>query len=108
MASGAFYSMPRLIGSQPRRLVMGPTNYRVVAKAREADVVIATAETFHDPPDLHATATWCSRRTSCTRSGARGVARMPKPEWMETGIPFIEREQEKERFQSNYAGTALP
>jgi hypothetical protein len=26
----------------------------------------------------------------------------PAPEWMEKGIPYIEREQEKEKFNSVY------
>lgn len=30
----------------------------------------------------------------------------PKPEWMDRGVPFIEREQEKERFQRSLETTA--
>jgi len=30
----------------------------------------------------------------------------PAPEWMEKGIPYIERDQEKEKFNSIYAGSS--
>lgn len=50
-----FYSLANLNGASPVKLVMGPRNYRTVAKAREADVVLVTATTFADEPNLHVT-----------------------------------------------------
>lgn len=49
-----FYSLASLT-AQPKRLMMGAKNYRTVAKAKDADVVILTATTFRDQPDLHVT-----------------------------------------------------
>jgi dipeptidyl aminopeptidase/acylaminoacyl peptidase len=37
------------------RLIWGPRSYRATQKARNADVVLMTATTFMDPPDLHIT-----------------------------------------------------
>jgi dipeptidyl aminopeptidase/acylaminoacyl peptidase len=39
----------------PRKLLMGPANYRPLLKAHDADVVVVTAQTFHDEPDLRIT-----------------------------------------------------
>ncbi len=39
----------------PEKLVMSPRNFRPLSKAREADVVLLTASTFHEFPDLHVT-----------------------------------------------------
>ena len=33
---------------QPQKLLMGPKNYRALGKAKDADVVMVTATTFHD------------------------------------------------------------
>ncbi|MGH9674417.1 MAG: prolyl oligopeptidase family serine peptidase [Bryobacteraceae bacterium] len=41
--------------SPPEKLLMGPRAYRVAGKAADADVVLLTATTFADPPDLHVT-----------------------------------------------------
>lgn len=49
-----FYSMARF-GAPPERLLMGPKNYRVLGKAKDADVIMVTATTFHDEPDIHIT-----------------------------------------------------
>ena len=48
-----FYSMAN--NGQPQRLVMGPKNYRALGKARDADVMMVTATTFHDQPDIYLT-----------------------------------------------------
>jgi len=39
----------------PQRLLFGPKSYRTVGKAKDADVVLVTATTFYDQPDLHLT-----------------------------------------------------
>lgn len=49
-----FYSMASF-SEPPRKLLMGPKNYRVLGKAKDADVVMVTATTFHDEPDIHLT-----------------------------------------------------
>ena len=36
----------------PQKLIMGARNYRATQKAREADVLLVTASTFYDYPDL--------------------------------------------------------
>ncbi len=50
-----FYSLANLNGAQPQKLLMGPKNYRALGKAKDADVVMVTATTFHDQPDIHVT-----------------------------------------------------
>ncbi|HWZ32259.1 MAG TPA: prolyl oligopeptidase family serine peptidase [Bryobacteraceae bacterium] len=49
------YSLANLMGALPQRLIMGPKNYRVLGKAKDADVVMVTATTFHDQPDIQIT-----------------------------------------------------
>lgn len=49
-----FYSLASF-GEAPRKLLMGPKNYRIVGKAKDAGVMLVTATTFHDQPDLHVT-----------------------------------------------------
>lgn len=39
----------------PQKLLMGPRNHRAIAKAEDADVILYTATTFADPPDLRLT-----------------------------------------------------
>jgi dipeptidyl aminopeptidase/acylaminoacyl peptidase len=39
----------------PRKLMMGPRNYRALSKAKDADVILLTASTFRDFPDLQTT-----------------------------------------------------
>jgi dipeptidyl aminopeptidase/acylaminoacyl peptidase len=50
-----FYSLPSMDRGQPQRLLWGAKNYRTLGKAKDADVVLLTATTFHDQPDLHIT-----------------------------------------------------
>ncbi len=50
-----FYSLAGMNGGQPQRLIMGPKNYRALGKAKDADVVMVTATTFHDQPDIYVT-----------------------------------------------------
>jgi hypothetical protein len=50
-----FYTLAGLDRGQPQRLLLGPKSYRTVGKAKDADVVLVTATTFHDQPDLHVT-----------------------------------------------------
>ena len=50
-----FYSLPSMDRGQPHRLLWGAKNYRTLGKAKDADVVLLTATTFHDQPDLHVT-----------------------------------------------------
>lgn len=50
-----FYSLASLNATQPQKLLMGPKNYRVLGKAKDADVVMLTATTFHDQPDIQIT-----------------------------------------------------
>jgi dipeptidyl aminopeptidase/acylaminoacyl peptidase len=50
-----FYSLASLEHGTPQKLLMGPKNYRTLGKAKDADVVMLTATTFHDQPDLHVT-----------------------------------------------------
>jgi dipeptidyl aminopeptidase/acylaminoacyl peptidase len=47
-----FYSLANLEHGQPAKLIMGAKNYRVLGKAKDADVVMLTATTFHDQPDI--------------------------------------------------------
>lgn len=49
-----FYSMSSFRAA-PERLLMGPRNYRILGKAKDADVIMVTATTFHDEPDIHIT-----------------------------------------------------
>ena len=50
-----FYSLANWNGGQPQRLLMGPKNYHVLGKAKDADVVMVTATTFRDQPDIQIT-----------------------------------------------------
>ncbi len=50
-----FYSLAKFESGQPQRLLMGPKNYRTLGKAKDADVIMVTATTFHDQPDIHVT-----------------------------------------------------
>jgi dipeptidyl aminopeptidase/acylaminoacyl peptidase len=47
-----FYSSTNFTAGPPHKLIMGPKNYRVLGKAKDADVVMVTATTFHDQPDI--------------------------------------------------------
>jgi dipeptidyl aminopeptidase/acylaminoacyl peptidase len=49
-----FYSLANL-NAQPRKLIMGAKNYRTLGKAKDADVIMLTATTFHDQPDIQVT-----------------------------------------------------
>ena len=49
-----FYSLPGF-DAPPRKLLMGAKNYRTLGKAEDADVIMVTATTFHDQPDIHIT-----------------------------------------------------
>jgi dipeptidyl aminopeptidase/acylaminoacyl peptidase len=49
-----FYSMASFTAT-PQKLLMGPKQYRALGKAKDADVVMVTAATFHDEPDIHIT-----------------------------------------------------
>jgi len=51
-----FFKLTSLDGrAEPTKLLMGSKNYRMLAKARAADVILVTATTFNDPPELHVT-----------------------------------------------------
>jgi dipeptidyl aminopeptidase/acylaminoacyl peptidase len=50
-----FYSDSLTGSAEPKRLLWGPKAYRFATRAREADVLIVTAEKFDEFPDLHAT-----------------------------------------------------
>jgi dipeptidyl aminopeptidase/acylaminoacyl peptidase len=50
-----FYTLPSLEKGTPQKLMMGPKNYRTVGKAKDADVIMVTATTFHDQPDINLT-----------------------------------------------------
>src|SRR5580704_15895542 len=50
-----FYSLSSLENGTPQKLLMGPKNYRPLGKAKDADVVMVTATTFHDQPDIQIT-----------------------------------------------------
>lgn len=50
-----FYSLANLDRAQPVKLLMGAKNYRVLGKAKDANVVMLTATTFHDQPDIFIT-----------------------------------------------------
>ena len=41
--------------ANPEKLVFGPRAYRIAGKAKNADVVLMTASTFHDEPNLQVT-----------------------------------------------------
>jgi dipeptidyl aminopeptidase/acylaminoacyl peptidase len=47
-----FYRMNSL-DAVPQKLIMGHKNYRVLGKAKESDVLMVTATTFHDEPDIY-------------------------------------------------------
>ncbi|HTS24266.1 MAG TPA: prolyl oligopeptidase family serine peptidase [Bryobacteraceae bacterium] len=49
-----FYSLASF-GATPQKLIMGAKNYRTLGKAKDADVIMVTATTFHDEPDIHIT-----------------------------------------------------
>ena len=50
-----FYSLPSIATGTPQKLLMGPKNYRTLGKAKDADVVMVTATTFKDQPDIQIT-----------------------------------------------------
>jgi dipeptidyl aminopeptidase/acylaminoacyl peptidase len=50
-----FYSLAHFESGQPERLRMGPKNYRTLGKAKDADVIMLTATSFHDQPDIQIT-----------------------------------------------------
>jgi len=50
-----FYSLSNIENGTPQKLLMGPKNYRPLGKAKDADVVMVTATTFHDQPDIQIT-----------------------------------------------------
>jgi dipeptidyl aminopeptidase/acylaminoacyl peptidase len=50
-----FYSLASIARGEPQKLLMGPRNYRTLGKAKDADVVMLTATTFHDQPDIQIT-----------------------------------------------------
>ncbi len=50
-----FYSLASLSGGEPQKLLMGPRNYHAIGKAKDADIVMVTATTFHDQPDISIT-----------------------------------------------------
>ncbi len=50
-----FYALASVSSGQPQKLMMGSKNYRVLGKAKDADVLMVTATTFHDQPDIHVT-----------------------------------------------------
>jgi dipeptidyl aminopeptidase/acylaminoacyl peptidase len=47
-----FYSLKNFDRGQPLKLIFGPKNYRALGKAKDVDVLMLTATTFHDQPDL--------------------------------------------------------
>jgi dipeptidyl aminopeptidase/acylaminoacyl peptidase len=47
-----FYSSANFTAGAPHKLIMGAKNYRVLGKAKDADVIMVTATTFHDQPDV--------------------------------------------------------
>ncbi len=49
------YYRVRLGGASPERLLMGPRSYGPPIKAKNADVLVLTASTFSDFPDLYVT-----------------------------------------------------
>ena len=52
-----FYSLASLEKGTPQKLIMGPKNYRTLGRAKDADVVMLTATTFKDQPDIFITDT---------------------------------------------------
>lgn len=50
-----FYSLASIETGAPHKLLMGPRNYRTLGKAKNADVVMLTATTFKDQPDIFIT-----------------------------------------------------
>ncbi len=51
-----FYSLARAEkGLTEKKLIMGPKSYRALSKAKDANVILITATTFHDQPDLYIT-----------------------------------------------------
>ncbi len=52
-----FYSLANLESGTPEKLMMGPKNYRALGKAKDSDVVMMTATTFREQPDIQITDT---------------------------------------------------
>jgi dipeptidyl aminopeptidase/acylaminoacyl peptidase len=52
-----FYSLSNMLAGSPQLLMMGAKNYRTLGKAKDADVVMVTATTFTDQPDIQITDT---------------------------------------------------
>ena len=50
-----FYSASTFTGGQVHKLISGGKNYHVLGKAKDADVVMVTATTFKDQPDIFIT-----------------------------------------------------
>lgn len=57
--------------SAPRRLLWEDRNFRIAAKAREADVVVVSASRFDEYPDLHTTTSAFSGLKKATNGGAQ-------------------------------------
>ncbi len=50
-----FFSLPNAQPGTPKKLIMGPKNYRAVLKAKDANVVLMTESSFHEEPNLFIT-----------------------------------------------------
>jgi dipeptidyl aminopeptidase/acylaminoacyl peptidase len=50
-----FYSLASLEKGTPQKLLMGSKSYRALGKAKDGDVVMVTATTFKDQPDIQIT-----------------------------------------------------
>ena len=49
------YSLASMERGTPQKMLMGAKNYGLVAKAKDADVILMTGTTFKDQPDLNVT-----------------------------------------------------
>ena len=54
-AKAAVYSLANFNATRTDKLLMGAKNYGLVLKAKDADVIMMTATTFHDQPDIQLT-----------------------------------------------------
>lgn len=50
-----FYSLASFDRGEPRKLIIDSKNYRTLGKAKDADVIMLTATTFRDQPDIFVT-----------------------------------------------------
>lgn len=66
-----FYRASLSAAAPPQKLLFGDKNFRFVTKAKDADVVVISAQRFDEYPDLHVTDTTFKTPTKVTDGGVQ-------------------------------------